>query len=212
MHDRTVNGSRNRTLARRTNLMPNAFGERVLSVLKGNRLTRQQYVGLLGQLYHFSAAAQRHLRQVFNRIDDPALSRWFVQHAREENGHHRWAELDLRDLGEAIPPPLPATLRVIRRIGEIAGGPKPYLVLGISRVAENLSPLLDPGALLPEGMNGATRYIKRHTLVDRRHAEAVNRQVSMLPADRWAEVMEEARRFEDLMLEFLLAAAGMDGD
>src|SRR5690349_21642429 len=98
MHDRTVNGSPDRIFARRPNLMPNAFGERALSVLKGNRLTRQQYVGLLGQLYHFSAAAQKHLRRVSDRIDDPGLARWFVQHAREENGHHRWAELDLRDL------------------------------------------------------------------------------------------------------------------
>ena len=212
MHDRPVSGSANRMFARGPDTMPNAFGERVVAVLKGNRLTRPQYVGLLGQLYHFSAAAQRHLRQVFARIDDPALARWFVQHAREETGHHRWAELDLRDLGETIPPPLPETVRLIRRIEEVAGGPKPYLVLGISRVAENLSPMLDPGTLLPEGVNGATRYIKRHTLVDRRHAEDVNRQVSMLPAGRWSEVMEEARRFEDLMFEFLLAAAGIGGD
>jgi hypothetical protein len=192
--------------------MPSALAERVLSVLNGNRLTRRQYVGLLGQLYHFSAAAQRHLRQVFNRIDDPALSQWFVQHAREENGHHRWAEQDLKDLGEEIPFPLPATLRLIRHIGEVAGGPKPYLVLGISSVAENLSPMLDPAAVLPDGVNGAARYIKRHTLVDRRHAEEVNRQVSMLPPERWSEVMEESRRFEELMLEFFLAAAGKSGE
>lgn len=192
--------------------MPSTLAPRVLSELNGKRLTRRQYVGLLGQLYHFSAAAQTHLRRVFNRIDDPALSRWFVQHAREENGHHRWAEQDLKDLGEAIPPPLPATLRLIRRIEEVAAGPRPYLVLGISSVAENLSPMLDPAAILPDGVNGAARYIKRHTLVDRRHSEEVNRQVSMLPPDRWAEVMEESRRFEELMFEFFLAAAGMQGE
>ena len=32
----------------------------------------------------------------------------------------------------------------------------------------------------------------------------------MLPAARRAEVLEEAGRFERLMLEFFLAAAGMD--
>ena len=192
--------------------MPSALAQRVLLVLNGKRLTRQQYVGLLGQLYHFSAAAQRHLRQVSARIDDPALSQWFVQHAREENGHHRWAEQDLRDLGEAIPLPLAATLRLIHRIGEVAGGPKPYLVLGISSVAENLSPMLDPAGILPEGVNGASRYLKRHTLVDRLHSEEVNRQVSMLPPDRWSEVMEESGRFEELMFEFFLAAAGVQGD
>ena len=212
MHDRMSSGSRDRVLVTNTNRMPGGLAERIMAVLNGKRMTRQQYVGLLGQLYHFSAAAQAHLRQVIDRIDDPALSQWFKQHAREENGHHRWAEQDLRDLGAAIPLPLPATLRLIRRIGEVAAGPKPYLVLGISSVAENLSPMLDPAVILPVGVNGASRYIKRHALVDRRHAEDVNRQVSMLPHDRWSEVMEEARRFEDLMFEFFLAAAGMAGD
>ncbi|MDB5292542.1 MAG: hypothetical protein JWL69_3783 [Phycisphaerales bacterium] len=205
-------GSQYRVSGRTTNLTASGLATRLMSVLNGKRLTRRQYVGVLGQLYHFSAAAQMHLRRVIDRIDDPALSRWFVQHAREENGHHRWAEQDLTDLGEVIPPPLPSTLRLIRRIEEVAGGPKPYLVLGISSVAENLSPMLDPAALLPHGMNGATRYIKRHTLVDRRHSEEVNRQVAMLPAERWAEVTEEARRFEELMFGFFLAAAGMRAD
>ncbi|MDB5333452.1 MAG: hypothetical protein JWP03_4603 [Phycisphaerales bacterium] len=212
MHDITENETRSRVFAGGTNARASGLAERVMTVLNGNRLKRRQYVGLLGQLYHFSAAAQAHLRQVSDRIDDPALSQWFVRHAREENGHHRWAEQDLMDLGELIPPPLPATRRLIERIEEVANGPKPYLVLGISSVAENLSPMLDPAAVLPGGVNGAARYITRHTLVDRRHSEEVNRQVAMLPADRWVEVMEEARRFEELMFEFFLAAAGTPDD
>ena len=103
--------------------MPSTFAQRVLSVLKGRRLTRAEYVGLLGQLYHFSAAAQVNLRLVIDRINDPALSTWFVRHAREERGHHRWAEEDLRDLGETIPLPLPATLRLIRHMGRWPSGP-----------------------------------------------------------------------------------------
>src|SRR4029077_5659301 len=130
---------------------------------------------------------------------DPALSRWFAQHAREENGHHRWAEQDLRDLGEAFPPPFPPTLRLIRHIEEVPGGPKPYLVLGISHVAENLSPMLDPAALLPDGIGRAGRYVERHVLVDRTHAADVNRQVAMLSAERRAEVLEESRWFAELM-------------
>ena len=192
--------------------MPNSFAQRVLSVLNGRRLTRREYVGLLGQLYHFSAAAQVHLRQVIDRVDDPALSRWFVQHAREENGHHRWAEQDLRDLGQKIPLPLPATLRLIRHMEEVAGGPRPYLVLGISSVAENLSPMLDPAALLPDGVNGASRYLMRHAMVDKLHAQEVNVQVSMLSPQRRSEVIEESWRFEELMLEFFLSAAGISGD
>lgn len=189
--------------------IPNSFAQRVLSVLDGRRLTRLEYVGLLGQLYHFSAAAQVHLRQVIDRVDDPALSRWFVHHAREENGHHRWAEQDLRDLGEIIPLPLPATLRLIRHMEEVARGPRPYLVLGISSVAENLSPMLDPAALLPDGVNGASRYLMRHAMVDRLHAQEVNVQVSMLSPERRSEVIEESWRFEELMLEFFLSAAGI---
>ena len=192
--------------------MPIAFAERVVSLLNGRRLTRREYVGLLGQLYYFSAAAQVHLRQVIDRIDDPALSRWFVHHAAEERGHHRWAEQDLRDLGEAIPLPLPATVRLMAHMDEVASGPRPYLVLGISSVAENLSPLLDPAALLPEGVNGASRYLTRHAILDQGHSEDVNRQVSMLSDLRRAEVEEEARRFEELMLEFFLAAAGISHD
>ena len=141
-----------------------------------------------------------------------ALSRWFAKHAREENGHHRWAEQDLTELGETVPPPFPATLRLIRHIEQVAAGPKPYLLLGISHVAENLSPMLDPAVLLPEGMDGAARYVGRHVLVDRAHAADVNQQVSMLPAGRRAEVLEESRRFAELMFEFLLESAGMNGD
>jgi hypothetical protein len=192
--------------------MPSPLADRVHETLNGRQLTRIQYIGLLGQLYHFSAAAQSHLRAVVARIDDPALSRWFTQHAREENGHHRWAEQDLRELGEAVPRPLPATLRLIRHIKEVAGGAKPYLVLGISQVAENLSPMLDPASLLPEGIGGAKRYVGRHVLVDRTHAADVNQRVSMLPTERQAEVLEESRRFADLMFEFLLESAGMRGD
>jgi hypothetical protein len=192
--------------------MPSLLADRVQETLNGQPLTRDQYVGLLGQLYHFSAAAQSHLRAVVDRIDDPALSRWFAKHAREEYGHHRWAEQDLTELGEAVPSALPATLRLIRHIEEIAGGPKPYLLLGISHVAENLSPMLDPTALLPEGIGRAGRYVERHVLVDRTHAADVNRQVAMLSAERRAEVLEESRRFTELMFEFLLESVGMRGD
>lgn len=192
--------------------MSSPLADRVHETLNGQPLTRDQYVGLLGQLYHFSAAAQAHLRAVVDRIDDPALARWFARHAREENGHHRWAEQDLMDLGETLPPPLPATLRLIRHIEEVAGGPKPYLLLGISHVAENLSPMLDPAALLPVGTGRAARYVERHVLVDRAHAADVNQQVSMLPAARWAEVLEESRQFAELMFEFLRESAGISGD
>jgi hypothetical protein len=192
--------------------MPTQLADHVHTVLDGRALTRDQYVGLLGQLYHFSAAAQSHLRQVVARIDDPRLAQWFARHARQEQGHHLWAEQDLRDLGEEVPPPTPATLRLIHHIEEVATGPKPYLVLGISHVAENLSPMLDPATLLPEGLESAVRYVGRHALVDRTHAEEVNEQVSMLPAARRAEVLEESRRFERLMLEFFLASAGMVGE
>ena len=192
--------------------MPSPLADRVRETLNGQSLTRDQYVGLLGQLYHFSAAAQSHLCAVVDRIDDPALSRWFAKHAREEHGHHRWAEQDLRDLGECVAPPFPATLRLIRHIAEIANGPKPYLVLGISHVAENLSPMLDPAALLPDGIDRAGRYVERHVLVDRTHAADVNRQVAMLPAARRAEVLEESQRFAELMFDFLRESAGMNGD
>ena len=115
-------------------------------------------------------------------------------------------------MGEAVPPPLPATLRLIRHIEDVASGPKPYLVLGISHVAENLSPMLDPGALLPEGIDGATRYIGRHVLVDRAHAAEVNLQVLALPDERRWEVLEESRHFAELMFAFLLESAGMSGE
>jgi hypothetical protein len=192
--------------------MPSPLADRVHETLNGQALSRDQYIGLLGQLYHFSAAAQSHLRAVVGRIDDPALSRWFAKHAREEYGHHRWAEQDLKELGEEVPAPFPATLRLIRHIEEIAGSSKPYLVLGISHVAENLSPMLDPAALLPDGIGRAGRYVERHVLVDRTHAADVNRQVAMLPVERRTEVLEESRRFTELMFEFLLASVGMSGD
>jgi hypothetical protein len=192
--------------------MPSPLADRLHETLSGQRLTRDQYVGLLGQLYHFSAAAQSHLRAVVDRIDDPALSRWFARHAREENGHHRWAEQDLRELGEDVPPPFPATLRLIHHIEQVAGGPRPYLVLGISHVAENLSPMLDPEALLPDGTDLAARYVTRHVLVDRAHAADVNEQVSMLPVGLRAEVLEESRQFAELMFEFLLESVGMNGE
>jgi Iron-containing redox enzyme len=142
----------------------------------------------------------------------PPLSRWFAKHAREELGHHCWAKQDLTELGESVPPPLPATLRLIRHIEQVAGGPKPYLVLGISHVAENLSPTLDPATLLPDEIVPATRYIRRHVVVDRAHAADVNLQVVMLSAERQAEVLEESRRFADLMFEFLIELAGMNRD
>jgi hypothetical protein len=94
--------------------MPSILADRVHETLNGQPLTRGQYVSLLGQLYHFSAAAQSQLRAVVDRIDDPPLSRWFAKHAREELGHHCWAKQDLTELGESVPPPLPATLRLIR--------------------------------------------------------------------------------------------------
>jgi hypothetical protein len=192
--------------------MPSLLADRVQETLNGRQLTRDQYIRLLGQLYHFSAAAQAHLRAVVDRIDDPALSRWFAKHAREENGHHRWAEQDLRDLGETVSLPLPATLRLLRHIEQVAGGPKPYLVLGISHVAENLSPMLDPSTLLPDGIDRAVRYIGRHILVDRAHSADVNEQVTMLPTDRRAEVLEESRQFTELMFEFLLESVGISGN
>jgi hypothetical protein len=209
MHDTTIKGYEDGLHSGIAEQPARQLVWRLVAELRGRRLTRQQYVGLLGQLYHFSAAAQQHLRQVVRRIDDPRLALWFVQHAREENGHHYWAEQDLIDLGEAVPLPLPATRALIARIGEVAEGPKPYLVLGISSVAENLSPLLDPDMFLPEEAFGASRYIRRHVLVDRKHAEEVNRQVALLPPEWREEVMEETRRFEGLMFEFFLAAAGM---
>lgn len=212
MRDTTIHETEERIFSEGADLPARPLAERMMAVLKGKRLTRRQYVGLLGQLYYFSAVAQRHLRQVIVRIDDPELAEWFVQHAREENGHHRWAEQDLRDLGEAVPLPLPATMALVGRIAEVAEGPKPYLVLGISSVAENLSPLLDPEMFLPEEAYGASRYVRRHAVVDRQHAEEVNRRVSLLPPERRREVMEESRRFEALMFEFFLAAAGMAGD
>ena len=192
--------------------MPSQLADHVQTVLNGHALTRDQYIGLLGQLYHFSAAAQSHLREVGKRIDDPVLSRWFARHARQEHGHHRWAEQDLWDLGKDVPAPTPATICLIRHIEEVANGPKPYLVLGISYVAENLSPMLDPATLLPDGVDRAVRYVGRHVLVDQTHAEEVNQQVSMLPPGRRAEVLEESRRFETLLFEFFLASAGMVGD
>jgi len=192
--------------------MPSPLADRVREKLNGQPLTRDQYVGILGQLYHFSAAAQLHLLAVADRIDDPGLSRWFAKHAREENGHHRWAEQDLTEMGEAVRPPFPATLRLISHIEQVAGGPKPYLVLGISHVAENLSPMLDPAKLLPDGIDRAVRYVGRHVLVDRTHAADVNWQVSMLSASRRAEVLEESRQFAELMFEFLLESAGMSGE
>ena len=71
--------------------------------------------------------------------------------------------------------------------------------------------MLDPTVLLPDGVNGASRYLTRHSMVDRLHAQEVNKQVSMLPAGRREEVLEESQRFEELMLEFFLAAAGISG-
>src|SRR5258708_5747842 len=85
-----------------------------------------------------------------------------------------------------LPPQAPAaTDRLINRVRQIAAGPKAYLILGLSYVVEHSAPKIDPATLLPEGVEPATRFIVRHTMVDVKPAREVDEIIgSLSPAQQ----------------------------
>lgn len=172
------------------------------------RLTREEYLGLLGQEYHLSLAAPENLRRAAARVSDARLARWLEQHAADEDGHHLWALRDLADLGATPPAPTEATRRLLERVAQVAGGDEPHTILGLSVVVEHAAPRVDPAMLLPEGLGKATRFVVRHTKVDVKHAREVDEMIAALAPAQRAQVEERAKEFAALFVAFLMAAAG----
>lgn len=185
-----------------------------MAELMRTRLSRPQYVGVLGQEYHLSSNAPRNLRLAASQVekDLPELAAWLRHHADDEDGHHLWAEDDLADLGETIPPATDATRRLLTRVRQIASGDHAYRILGLSYVVEHTAPQIDPDELLPHDVGSANRFIVRHTKVDIKHAEEVDEAIAALPEALQAEVFEQAAEFRELFHAFLLAAAFGDAE
>jgi len=184
---------------------------------QGGRLTREQYIGVLGQEYHLSRAAPANLRAAADRLASLSagksarhqkVSDWLRKHASEEDGHFIWALQDLNDLGVKVPPPQTyETTSLLVTVQSIATSTAPYRILGLSDVVEHFAPTLKVETLLPEGIGEASRFIGRHSKVDVQHAKEVDEAIGWLSDKEQGEVRATAKVFESLFRNFLLAAA-----
>jgi len=98
----------------------------------GYPCSRRQLLAALGQEYHLAANLPLNLRLAAQRVDDAELAAWLRGRAEEEEACCCEVTDDLTDLGAELPPaPLPATLRLMERVRELAYSDRPQRLLGL---------------------------------------------------------------------------------
>lgn len=142
----------------------------------------------------------------------PALARYLLHHAAEEQGHDAWALADLADLGvdEATARaarPVPSCAGLVGYVHYLAGFANPLALYGwmyiLEAVGKDLGTIV--GNALSSGLDTggrAVRFVAGHGVADADHAEELAEQISehvKAPEDR-AAVNDAARVVAELYL------------
>ena len=165
-----------------------------------HRLTRGQYVGLLGQLYHVAVAAPVELHMAADHLPDHALAQRLRRHGSLLEPEHHWLADDLADLGRSVPLPSSATRRLLDELRHAAAGDRAYRMLALPLVLQGLWQQADAERLLPEDAGAACRYVLGCADAAWERGAELDQTMGLLSPDEQAEARQQARVFGELLL------------
>ena len=167
-------------------------------------LTREQYVGVLGQAYHLWVSVPLALRTAADNSADARVAQWMRQFATVCDDRSDSIADDLSDLRASIPTAASTTGRLLDRIHEVAGGDDSLGLLGLCEALDVWS-LSGLRGLVPRGVN-ATRFVTRFA-----GARGVDSFVATLSPDDRGTTHQHASVFGHLLTELICSAAGVSG-
>lgn len=198
---------------------------RIVGHVQAGTLTRAQYARYLGDVLCYARHSSQVIGMAAVRLvaSHPALADYLFEHAREELGHDRWVESDLRELGlseaqiGAIQPSSPC-LRMLGLEYLHAGHGNAIALFGWMFVLESLGGRV--GGQIARGIDQALGlqgkalyFLTGHAEADADHARDLYDVISAHvtdEADRSA-IVAMARESIDLYCGILDHAVGDDG-
>ncbi len=173
---------------------------------------RRAYGDFLAQVYYWVSHSTRLLALAASRLgtEHEAQHRRMLEHAREENGHHLYAERDLRhlDLRVADFSELPTTAALYQTQYYLIEHVHPAALFGYIILLEGVSVLCGRSgferAREAFGERGAS-FLKMHSDADEDHLPKAFATVAGLPAELQATIKTNCQRSAELFRATLRA-------
>jgi pyrroloquinoline quinone (PQQ) biosynthesis protein C len=165
------------------------MGNRIIRHALAGTMTRELYIALLRETYHFVKHTPTYILTAAARLEgrDDRLRRRFIKHAQEEIGHDRWALEDLAALGQdpdevraSIPLPHTSALVAYQLYTIEHVNPKGLLGLEYAMegsTAQSAGPLVARMKQILDLPDAAVQFFTRHAQVDVHHAEENGRTI-----------------------------------
>ena len=196
---------------------------RVIKALFSGKPDLAAYARYLVNAYHYAQYSPKVMAMAAARTTDthPALSRYLLHHADEEQGHHKWALEDLFDLGvkesEArVTRPVPACAAMIGYVHYVAAYANPIGLFGWMYVLEAVGNDLGATAaaklqamLGPKASDRGLRFVGRHGVSDMGHTKDLSDQIEThVRGDDMADVCHVADVVADLYVRMFREIGG----
>jgi pyrroloquinoline quinone (PQQ) biosynthesis protein C len=196
---------------------------RVIKALFSGKPDLAAYARYLVNAYHYAQYSPKVMAMAAARTTDshPALSRYLLHHADEEQGHHKWALEDLSDLGvkesEArVTRPVPACAAMIGYVHYVAAYANPIGLFGWMYVLEAVGNDLGATAaaklqamLGPKVSDRGLRFVGRHGVSDMGHTKDLSDQIEThVRGDDMADVCHVADVVADLYVRMFREIGG----
>jgi heme oxygenase len=193
---------------------------RIVQGLLAGQPDRDAYVRYLVNVYSYAQYSPKVMAIAASRClaTHPALARYLLRHAEEEQGHDLWALADLADLDVAEAAarrlkPTPACAALIGYIHYVAAYANPVGLFGWMYVLEAVgNDLGTPIAQrLRDWLDGkATRFVEGHGVADTDHTRDLTEQIEThITSERdRADVDQVADVVADLYLRLFREAGG----
>lgn len=175
--------------------VPRSMGASVRVVYENP--SRERYVRFLNLMVHYTRFAGEELRSAASVTSNGELRALFEDLAREEHGHHRLAEADLRGLGESVDQSVPDSVLAYRSYWASLGENDEWKFLGVLYALENVARFagedawrsLGSLALSPE----QSRFVRVHIQADEAHGHEVARCCERFLGEHGGDILVGAR-------------------
>jgi heme oxygenase len=193
--------------------LPKATAEQVSSSM--SNLGLDHYKRFLNMMYHYTKKSGARLEWAAQHSPHDDLRAFFAQLAKEEAGHYKLAEADLRALGEGIASDdTPGEVRDFERFWEGLGTQRFCGYLGALYVLENVGEHMQEAALRSLGAlplkKEQVRFIMVHLQDDVEHGArtaALCKKYAAIDAEAMLAGAEQASHFWASMLRAAFSGA-----
>lgn len=190
--------------------VPRSMGAAVRAVYENP--SRERYVRFLHLMVHYTRFAGEELRYAASVTSNGELRELFEQLAREEHGHHRLAEADLRGLGESLDQTVPDSVLAYRTYWASLGEGDEWKLLGVLYALENVARFAGEDAWRALGSLALTpeqsRFVRVHIQADEAHGRDVAGCCERFLGAHGDDILAGARRGAELWIAMHLSILG----